>query len=207
VGLDNVVSATPDYIAAYTMTTDDKGAGKVVFSAHRSVNAPASLNMKVRIKNVQKQDLAVEAGTITFDALTETVQLRELSFSGAGEDPLVLDVEAEAKAAQTVKYRFEEYFNGVYQWAENIQTDMVTPVYRGVRPKQVLSLKKPDPIKLVKTPGVQIWYAEGFLDNAYRIADSAHIIGLFRDGNNKDQRDIVYTSYSPNWQTQISSKP
>ena len=39
VGLDNVVSATPDYIAGYHMKTDGKGAGAIALSVIRSVHA------------------------------------------------------------------------------------------------------------------------------------------------------------------------
>jgi len=209
IGLDNVVSATMDYIAGYSMKTDGKGTGEIAMSATRSVNAPAALSMKVNLMNVQNPTQVVSVGTAAFDTLSDRVQTKELSFKVAGEDPLVVKVEAELEppTAVMVAGAFEEYFNGAYKWGENIQTDMVTPVYRGERPKQKLSLHKPDPLKLKAVPGVQMWYAEGFLDDCFGVATPAHMSHMYRDGNNKDRHDRVFTNYSGNWLTRLSSFP
>jgi uncharacterized membrane protein len=208
-GLDNVVSATLDYVAGYRLKTDGQGTGTITLSVIRSVHAPTALAMKVALKNVQNPAQVTPVGTVSFEALGDQVQTKELAFQNAGEDPLVLQVETETKdaAGATVAGQFEDYFNGTYQWGENIQTDMATPVYRGERPRQQLTLHKPDPLRLKNVPGVQMWYAEGLLDDYYGVALAAHVSHMYRDGGNKDQQDRVFTNYSGNWQTRLSSFP
>jgi uncharacterized membrane protein len=208
VGLDNLVAATPDYIAGYAMSTDNRGSGKLAVSVLRSVNAPEALTLKVTLAGVQQPGTAIDAGTLNFPAPGDAAQTRTLSFAGAGPDPLVLRVAAEARMATgTVASAFEEYFNGAYKWGENIQTDMVTPVYRGDRPKPRLALRKPDPLRLIRAPGVQVWYAEGLLDDAYGLAAAVKIVNQYGDNSPEDRREQAFTSFSGNWQTRLSGFP
>ena len=183
VGLDNVVSATSDYIAGYTMKSDGKGAGAASFSVIRSVHAPASLTLQVSVKNVLQPTLAA-AGTVSFGPLSEQVQTKEVSFTGAGPDPLVLQVAAVVKdpAGAVVAGKFEDYFNGAYGYGRNITADMMTPVYKGERPQQKLTLLKPSPLKLKPAPSPQIWYAEGLMDDYYDLGPAAHILSLGKGG-------------------------
>ncbi|MBI4023846.1 MAG: hypothetical protein HY360_02630 [Verrucomicrobia bacterium] len=207
VGLDNVVSATADYIAGYRMKTDGKGTGNIALSAIRSVNAPAALSMKVSLMNVQKPAQVTPAGTVLFDALGDQVQTKELAFKEAGEDPLVLKVETEANDAKgaQVADQFEEYYNGTYGWGENITVDMATPRYRGQRPRQKLTLAKPNPLKLKAVPGVQIWYAEGFLDDFFQVTPAVQM--SYFNGSGKDRQDRVFTSHSASFLTRLSAFP
>ena len=209
VGLDNVVAATPDYIAGYRMKTDGKGTGTIALSAIRSVHAPAAVSMKVNLMNVKKPSQTAQAGGVSFAALGDQVETKELAFTGAGDDPLVVKVETAAKdaAGTVVAGAFEEYFNGAYQWGENMTVDMVTPVYRGQRPKQKLSLCKPNPLRLKNAPGIQIWYAEGLQDDYYGVTPAAHMTHLGGEGLKADRQDRVFTNYSSNFLTHLSSFP
>jgi uncharacterized membrane protein len=203
-GLDNVVAATPDFIAGYAMSTDNRGSGTLTLSAVRSVNPPAALSFDVALAGVQQPGAVVRAGALRLPAPGVEPRTNALAFSGAGPDPLVLRLAAQAGAATTV---FEEYFNGAYRWGENIQTDMATPVYRGERPRPRLSLRKPEPLRLIPTQGMQVWYAEGLLDDAYGLAAAVKIVNQFRDNSPRDARQIEYVSYSGNWRTRLSGFP
>ncbi|MDD5704807.1 MAG: glutamine amidotransferase [Kiritimatiellae bacterium] len=207
VGLDNVVAATTNYIAGYRMKSDGHGTGQLALSAIRSANAPAALSLKVSLLNVQKPAQVTPVGTVAFAALGDQVQTKALAFQNAGADPLVLQVDAECPAATgtVATNRFEEYYNGAYSWGENMTVDMVTPVYRGERPKQKLTLYKPEPLKLKPLPGMQVWYAEGLLDDVYRLTPAMQMSYL--PNSAVDRLDRVFTSYSPNWLTKLSSFP
>jgi uncharacterized membrane protein len=209
VGLSNVVAANENYVAGYSLTTDGKGAGQVALALVRSAAAPAPVTAAVEVVSVRQPTLAATAGSVTFEPPTEAAQTRDLTFTGAGEDPLVLRVTTSVRDADgsTTTSRFEDYVNGAYQWGENIQTDMVTPVYRGPRPPQTLTLSKPSPLRLRNEPGTQLWYAEGLLDDAYGMAAAAHITSMYRDGSSQDRRDRAFVSYSQNWLTRLSSFP
>jgi len=174
------------------------------------VNAPAALAMKVSLVSVPDPSRVTAVGTVSFGALGDAVQTRTLTFTGAGEDPLVLKVETTATDAsgKVVAGRFEEYVNGTYQWGENLQTDMATPVYRGQRTRQKLSLHKPTPLKLKYMPCTQIWYAEGLLDDGFNVATAVHMTqqDTTPEGG-RTRRDRAFTCFSSNWLTRLSSFP
>ncbi|MDD5704802.1 MAG: metallophosphoesterase [Kiritimatiellae bacterium] len=113
VGLDNVVSATPDYIAGYHLKTDGTGTGTLAFSAIRSVHAPAALSMNVTLTNAQKPAQTASVGGYSFEGLGDRVQTKEGVFTNAGEGRLVVKVVTEAKDAAgiAVAGAFEERFD------------------------------------------------------------------------------------------------
>ncbi|NQU39756.1 MAG: hypothetical protein HQ523_07370 [Lentisphaerae bacterium] len=51
-GLENVVAATPDYVAGYRMSSDGEGNGELELSVVRSVHAAPSLTIAVTIESV-----------------------------------------------------------------------------------------------------------------------------------------------------------
>ena len=198
VGLDNILSATPSYIAGYSMKTDGKGSGELAVSAARSVGSPAPLSLRIDLSGIGKNAQTVTAGTLDFPALGDQPQTKTLNFKGAAEDPLILKVSDPSGS-------FEEYFNGSYKWGENIQTDMATPVYSGPRPAQKLTLRKPPRLALLPTKTLNVWYAEGLLDADYRLPDAIHI--MRHEEKDLHQDTLAFTSYSGNWRTQLSSFP
>ncbi|HEY3418536.1 MAG TPA: glutamine amidotransferase [Armatimonadota bacterium] len=208
VGLDNVVSATEDYIAGYAAKSDGKGSGSVALSVIRSINAPRQLTAKVTVANALKPTQMAPAGTLTFDKVGDTPQTQEVKFTGAGDDPLVVKMETATQnaAGATVSGAFEDYFNGAYGWGENITTDMATPVWRGERPKQHIVLNKPSPL-LYKPPwNKQLWYAEGLLDDYYGVTPAMNLIG-FMWGEGRGKRDRAFVSAGGVWLPTLSSFP
>lgn len=203
VGLDNVVDATEDYIAGYAMESDGQGNGSVTLTVIRSVNAPRQLTLNVTVENALHPEQAVTAGALTFENLCETPQTGKLTFSGAGEDPLVLKVETVAQDAtgETASGYFEEYFNGSYAWGENMTIDMVSPVWRGERPPQVIALNKPDPLVYRPPYLKQVWYAEGLLDDYYRLAETMHLVRV------RGRRDRAFVKAGGVWLPELSSFP
>jgi hypothetical protein len=193
VGLDNVVSATPDYIAGYSMKSDGKGTGQLSISAIRSVNSPESLSLKVNLMGVGKPEHLTRAGTLSFTALGEQVQTKELSFKGAAEDPLILKVSAEAASASGAasSYSFEDYWNGVYGWGENIQTDMATPAYRGERPRWDLNPRPPDPQSTIPPSLVIVGYRVTKLESL--------ILTSVLSRREKPRYNVLYGDYSAHW--------
>ncbi|MHB9025992.1 MAG: hypothetical protein ACYC7E_17775 [Armatimonadota bacterium] len=205
VGLDNIVSATEEYIAGYAMKSD-KGGGTVALTVIRSVNAPRRLTMDVTVANALKPAQAAPAGTLTFDNVGDAPQSKSVAFTGVGEDPLVLQVKtATQNAAGAVSGSFADYFNGSYHWGENITTDMVTPVWRGERPKQRIVLNKPSPL-LYKPPWLkQLWYAEGLLDTYYQLTPAMNLVFNFGEGRGK--RDRSFVNGGGVWLPSLSSFP
>ncbi|MBU4212649.1 MAG: glutamine amidotransferase [Kiritimatiellae bacterium] len=203
-GLDNIVAATPDYIAGYRMESDNKGAGKVEFNVVRSMRLVTNLALNVTIGTADKPSPGVSAGTLAFDKIGDEPQARSATFTGAGPDPLILQVVAKATGTgEAVTNRFEDYFNGAYQWGENIQTDMASPRYKGVRPPQQLRLNKPKEIRIPRPWEMQMWYAEGLLDDYYGVTQALRLT-MRNNGKTKWTRAFVSSSI---FGTKLSSFP
>ncbi len=96
---------------------------------------------------------------------------------------------------------FEEYFNGSYNWGENITTDMITPLWRGQRPKQVIALRKPNPLVYKPSWPKQVWYAEGLLDGYYDLAAALNMTGV------RGKRDRAFVTAGGVWLPSLSSFP
>lgn len=204
-GLDNIVAANKDFIAGYEMKSDGKGNGEITVSAVRSVNSAEKVNMTVEVVSAQPDSVAVKAGQLNFAKLGDKPQSDKVEFGKAGKDPLVF--RAQVKAVSNGKATtdlFEEYFNGSYKWGENINTDMSSAFYTGKRPKQKITLYKPKKIALKNLGEHQTWYAEGLLDDYYKITQAIRLSGSYRD---KTRRDRSFVNYNGLFKTQVTEFP
>ena len=176
-GLDNVVAATADYVAGYRMQSDNKGSGSVELAVVRSARDVRELAVDVSVLNVDVTGRVAKAGTAAFGPLGDAPQTGRVAFAGAGPDPLV--VRGESKATPTAggaaTHRFEDYFNGAYQWGENLQTDMATPRYRGVRPPRELRLNRPADLRVSQPWEMRMWYIESLLDDCYGVTEAVRL--------------------------------
>jgi len=206
-GLDNVVAATGEFIAGYSMKSDGAGNGDVSLYVVRSVKDAGPLSMDVEVTGVEDPKSVVKAGAVRFDALNDKARTGSVSFEKAGPDPLVLKVQAgvEADGPKIVRY-FEVYYNGSYKWGENIQTDMATPVYVAERPLQKIDLQKPENLKLDNVWSAQVWYAEGLLDNAYDVTAAVRLTGMYHPGQTRRDRSFVIRG-GGGFGTKLSSFP
>ncbi len=200
-GLDNVVSVTPDYIAGYTLKGNGKTGGEITFSAIRSINEPAALNLKVKMFSTLAPDATKEIGRLEFPKLGTEPLTRSIAFPPVGPDPLVMQAQADAGDKS---YNFEEYCNGTYQWGENIQTDMISPVYQGKRPAQKINLSKPEKLQLRNIWGDQIWYVEGLMDDYYQLSK---VIDAAYQYNTSTLRDQNFISYGVTWRSRLDGFP
>ena len=206
-GLDNVVDANEDLVAAYRMKSDGKGNGWVELSLVRSANAPKKVTLDVRVMNVDNPSKAVEAGQVVLEGLSAKPQTRKLTFANAGPDPLVLRVRATARPAsgKPVTHCFEDYYNGNYKWGENIRTDMSTPYYAVPRPPQKVRLQKPKQLKLKNPWQWDVWYVEGLTDDKYDVTAAVRLASNFREGTTLRHRAFVRRQGS--FGTRLSSFP
>lgn len=181
-GLDNVVAACEDYIVGYSMRSDAKGSGTVSFTVVRSVNAPKKLTVNASVMSVGERDKVAKMAPIVIENVGEQPQVKTAKFSGTGSDPLVLQVRTAAELPSGVKTGryFEDYYNGAYQWDENITVDMQTPCYVAERPVQELGLQKPKAMRLNRVGRYNYWYVEGFMDHAYDVVSAVRLTCQYR---------------------------
>lgn len=203
-GLDNVVSTTRDYVAGYKMASDAKGNGAITFSLVRSVNEPSPVRFDVRVASGLDPEREVDAGTIEFPAPGLEAVTGRVEFRGAGADPLVVRVTATVAGEPPREYRFEEYFNGTWKWGENLKTDMISPIYRGERPPQAVTLQKPAKLERRYVYSTQFWYVEGFMDDYYDIARAARMI---RQEHEQRRIDRNFVSYTRSFRTRLDGFP
>ncbi|NQU40538.1 MAG: hypothetical protein HQ523_11340 [Lentisphaerae bacterium] len=201
-GLDNVVAATPDFVAGYHMTSDHAGSGTIDFQAVRSLSSPGEVTFQVAVASGETPDQTVEAGTVSLGQLGAQPKAGQVTFSGAGVDPLVVRVQA---TVSTNTYAFEDYFNGAYKWGENITTDMQTPFYAAPRPKQQVRLVKPARLKL-KTPSAwRVWYVEGLMDDLYNMTSAVRLTRRFTP--DQDRRQRAYTEVQASFGMRLTEFP
>lgn len=202
VGLDKVLYVGPEMIAGWHITPAGGGAGKLDFEAVRSDLATAEAQLALTLVGGADAAKQVKVGVVPFAALTDKVQTQVVPYTGAPPDPLVLRVEAKGAAAgKLFAINFEDFFAGTYQWADNIQTDMRTPVYAGARPAQKLSLEKPAKLAIREPWQEKYLYFEGLHDEDYQVANAVHMT------NWTVTKDIIYYRYSGSWYGELTDFP
>lgn len=177
-GLDNVVAATDDFVAGYSLQEDHQGSGKIAFSVVRSAAVPSPLALSAAIRNVDNPSLSVKAGAFPVVNLTDAVQTVAAAFTGAGHDPLILAGSGKTKTAagEEHAFPFEDFLTGAYRWGENINTDMATPYWVAPRPDQKLKLQKPANLELRRPGEHNVWFVDGLLDDYYQITCATRLV-------------------------------
>ncbi|HEY3416894.1 MAG TPA: hypothetical protein VGM23_08430, partial [Armatimonadota bacterium] len=202
VGLDRVLYTGTEMNVSATIRTDNKGNGNVDFLAERSALSVADAKFTVKVFS-PATGKEIDAGMVSFDALTDKPQTRALALVNLPPDPIVLRVTASghdaAGAAFTAK--FEDFHAGAYQWGDNIQTDMRSPVYAAERPAQKLSLAKPAQLLRKREYGGRYLFMQGLLDENYQIAGALHTAGW------SAKTDVISYSYDGSWYGALSDFP
>jgi len=201
-GLDNVLYAGAEALLGYHITTDNRGAGQLQLSAVRSEAALQGLTLTVSIASAEGgKEVAV--GAVTFAALTDAVQTQTLALTGIPTDPIVVRVAATGTAADGTKVAFhsEDFFPGAYKWADNIQTDMRSPLYSAPRPPQKLTLAKPAVLHAKKSYEGRHLFFEGVQDDAFDVAGAVKLAGY------EQKTDTIYYRYNYSWYGELSDFP
>jgi len=203
VGLDQVACVGPEMVVGYHLRPDQVGGGQVELQVERSAAAVQRVRLKLTLVGATNTSRQADAGAVAFDALTDQPQSKSVSYTGAPPDPLVIRFVAEGVSADGSPFtaRFEDFFPGAYKWADNIQTDMRTPVYAAERPAQKLSLSKPEKLALKLPYGDHYLYFEGLHDEDYGVAAAVHSTHWTQ------QSDVVYYSYGGSWFGSLSDFP
>ena len=203
VGLDQVVYLGPEMILGHHVQTDKAGAGQVDFQAVRSAAAVQDVQLAVTLVGATDTARQAKAGAAAFGPLTDQPQSKSVSYSGAPPDPLVLRVAATGTLAdgKPLSFQCEDFLPGSYQWADNIQTDMRTPVYAAPRPPQKLALDKPAKLALKPPWQDHYLYFEGLHDEDYGVAAAVHTTSWHQ------QSDTIYYSYGGSWYGALSDFP
>jgi uncharacterized membrane protein len=202
VGLDKILYVGPEMIAGWHINPAGGGAGKMDFEAVRSDLAVQDAQMAVTLVGGADTSKQTKVGVVSFGPLTDKPQTQTLPYTGAPPDPLVVRVEAKGTTGgKQFSLACEDFFPGTYQWADNIQTDMRTPVYAAERNPQKLTLDKPAKLAIIK-PWQEIYlYFEGLHDEDYQVAAAVHTT------NWNVQKDIIYYRYGGSWYGEITDFP
>lgn len=203
VGLDNLLHMGPNMMVGYRIETDNQGSGQIDFLVERSVDSVQEVQFAVSVVSAADPSQGIEAGTLSFGALTDQPQSRSLTFSGGPLDPIVVRVAATGhlETGEEFQVTFEDFFPGAYKWADNIQTDMRTPVYSAERPPQTLTLAKPE--ELVHRPQYRPHYLffQGLLDEKYQVAAAVHTTGYAQSAK------VIHYRYSGSWLGSLTDFP
>ncbi|MHB9132517.1 MAG: glutamine amidotransferase [Armatimonadota bacterium] len=203
IGLTKVLKVDPQMVAGYTISTDNKGNGTLQFSVCRAISAPRAVAFDVTLVGVQDKK-ETKVGSVTFDALTDTPQTQTLKFTGGPHDPVVVRVTA-TQRTQDDKHlttHFEDFYPGAYQWAENITTDMRTPLYVAERPEQKLILAKPSILKVKRDYNPRFAFFYGLFDEEYLVSDVLHMFSYVLP-----PIDVSYYAYNPSFYGSVTSFP
>lgn len=202
-GLEKILYAGPELIAGWSLAPGGGGAGKMQFQAVRSDRSVQDAQLAVTLVGGADPTKQVPVGTVAFGPLTDQPQTKELAYTGAPPDPLVVRVTARGIEAGGGQFavNMEDFFPGTYQWADNIQTDMRTPIYAAERPAQKLSLEKPEKLA-IREPWLEKYlYFEGLHDEAYQVANAVHMT------NWNVTKDIIYYRYGGSWYGELTDFP
>jgi uncharacterized membrane protein len=202
VGLDRALYTGTEMNVSAIIRTDNKGNGNVDFLAERSALSVADAKFTVKVFS-PATGKEIDAGMVSFDALTDKPQARSLALTNLPSDPIVLRVTASGHDAAGAVFtaKFEDFHAGAYQWGDNIQTDMRSPVYAAERPAQQLSLAKPAQLQRKKEYGGRYLFMQGLLDENYQISGALHTAGW------SAKTEVISYSYDSSWYGALSDFP
>ena len=202
-GLPNVWHVDPDMVVGATVTTDNKGAGRLQLVVERSRRPVKDVAFTVRVVSATDPDKGTDAGQLAFGPLTDRAQTKGLALSGIPRDPVVVRIAAVGHRADgsTLKTTFENFVPGAYKWADNIQTDMSSPVYAAPRPVQKLSLERPAKMKVSRHGKAHYLFFQGLHDERYRVADAMHAVDF------RLLPKVINYSWSGSWKGKLTDFP
>ncbi len=203
VGLDRVVYAGPEAVIGCSLRPATGGTGELELRVVRSAETVSALKLGVALVAGKDPARQVTVGDVAFGPLTDQPQVKALAYAAAPPDPLVVRVTAAGTghAERAFTATCEDFFPGSYKWADNIQTDMRTPVYQAVRPPQVLRLAKPAKLTLTRGYHDRYLYFQGLHDEAYQIAAAVHLTGW------EQKSDLINYSWDSSWFGAVSDFP
>lgn len=203
VGLDRVLSAGPEAVLSYGIKPAAGGKGQLEFRAVRAAQAVSELALDVTLVSGMEPTQQVKAGRVSFGALSDRAEAKPLDYTGAPPDPIVIRVAIGGKHADGSAFsgQAEDFFPGSYKWADNIQTDMRTPVYQAERPAQVLKLAKPEKLVVTRPYNDHYLYFQGLHDEDYNLAAAVHLTGW------EQQSDLINYSWDSSWYGALSDFP
>ncbi len=202
-GMKKVLTVDPHLVLGYSITSDNKGNGTLQFTACRSVQTAQSVVLYVSLYGATDKK-TINAGSVRFTELTDAPQTQALKFSFGPHDPLVVRVAIEGQGADGKPFtaRGEDFFAGAYQWADNLTTDMRTPLYVTERPEQTLNLNKPTTLKITRHYDPQYLIFCGAFDDEYQVSDMMHMLTY-----NLPPIDVSYYSYNSSFYGGLTSFP
>jgi len=202
VGMERVMYAGPRMIVGGAIHTDNKGTGRVDFRVARSAEAAKDVAFDVTIVGATDGKES-RAGSVAFGTLSDRPQAKSLEFTKAPLDPIVVRVTAKGHTSEGEGFTasFEDFFAGAYKWADNIQTDMRTPVYAAERPPQKLILSKPAELRLRPAYQGRYLFMQGLLDEEYDVAAALHSTGY------SQETDVIYYRYGGQWFGSLTDFP
>lgn len=110
----------------------------------------------------------IKVGSLTTEPKTVVQSIKVNS-----TDPLVVFVTAEGKIkGEKFKETYFNFFAGNYGYGDNIQQDMITPVYKAGKPEKHQQLMKPDEIVRRYDGKLHIFILEGLHSQNYRIEEA-----------------------------------
>ena len=202
VGLDKILYVGPEMIAGWHIHPAGAGAGKMDFEAVRSDLATTDAQLAVTLVGGADISKQTKVGTVDLGALSDQPVTQTVAYAGAPPDPLVLRVAATGTAGgKAWAESMEDFFPGVYQWGDNIETDMRTPVYAGARAPQKLTLNKPAKLAIHQPWMDNYLYFEGLHDEDYRVAAAVDFT------NWEVKKDVIYYRYGGSWYGELTDFP
>lgn len=102
--------------------------------------------------------------------LKDEFKTLEQKFSQDITDPLVVIVKIEGnKNGERIKEEYFDFFAGSYSYGDNIQQDMITPVFKMKKPPKKQILMRPDKIKRIYNNQLDVFFMEGLESDVYGI--------------------------------------
>lgn len=202
-GLDKILHVGPEMILGYHIQPGEGRTGNLEFTAVRSAEAVPDVQLTVALVSGADPSKETKVGALSLGPLSDKPASKSLPYTNAPPDPLVIRVTATGVTAAGKQFAVacEDFFPGTYQWADNIQTDMRTPLYAAPRPPQALTLAKPEKLA-IKEPWLDRYlFFEGLHDEDYQVAAAVHSTGW-------DQKsDIIYYRYGGAWYGELTDFP
>ena len=164
-GIDYIVHASTNILAGIEIKREKneieiKHLIKAIFKDLNNLELYTEVLSPLEKKKIIITPLKIDK--LNKDNFKEIIQKEKIEFS----DPLVIIVNIKG---ENIEEKYFDFYSGSYGYGDNIQQDMVTPVYKISRIPKEQKLMKPEKIKRVYDDEFDVFFMKGLFSENYKI--------------------------------------
>jgi len=185
-GIDCIGHASPNMVSSMELKREKekleiKHKLKAISRDLKNLELVAEILNPLEKKKIEVPPIKIEI--VGRDGFTEVIQKEKIDVP----DPLVVFVKVRG---ENISEEYFDFYSGSYGYGDNVQQDMITPVFKMTRIPKQQKLMKPEKIEKTYDEKLDVFFMKGLLSENYKIEE---VIEKMR---NKFRVNFEYGYYS-----------